>query len=681
MSTYGGTLYGSSVYGVDPPNTTQFRARNPADGTIDTDLIDVKPLRETFDRFGSGATLAFLDTDGTKLDTYPYGQRVEVQYTTDGGANWDTRLAGATLTPERTTRGGIPAVEVTLVGYNHFLTREPIVKDYSSTVVSSILKDIIETFTPITWVAANVAVQNDDSVNLNLRGETPDQAIDQLASRSANEEWGVNDDFEFVFRQRDTTRAAEVTDSDVIDYDLPTEGERAINQFTLYYGSNGSNAVTVSDREAQKDLQAKLDAPRNVVISESDHKPEITDETTAEEFARSRLGNQSQIQTGTVTQPLGWFDTSAGDVFALTIGDAGISSEDFRVAQIDYNWQEGTVERTIAENTGDDVEELLIALSDQVANERLQNADTAATFTEYLDIQSGVEASLSTSLTTKDPTADAFIVGQSDVGDGTNDTVGGGVATASISTQSTKVTRALLNLMRDLWQDGNSAFTDLTHLAVGSDDSAATVSDDSLNSEVTREPLARFDGTSNSVEIEFTATIPAGGPQADAGALQELSISDSASGGTHYLRATYDSADITATTRFVVRVVLTIDVDSDLPGAITTTGQERLVDLIIGESGHEPTDMVYGTGTTDATESDTSLESQSLEDTIDSFQDGSTGITDIVERVKDAEADTTNFSEIGYENSSDELLARLVFEAFGEDVILESNYRFVASNA
>lgn len=661
----------------------EFRAVRQASNTVDTDLYDLRPLREAFDRFASGATLSFIDSDGTKIDDYPYGQRVDVDRSTDGGASWTTRFSGWAVDTTRTQRDGLPQVDVDIVGNDHLLRRNTIEKDYSSQAKSAILEDIVKTFTAVDWNGgADVSVQNDASIAPSFRGVKPDGAIGQIASESANEEYGVDENFNFFFRQQSISRAPPIGNADVIDHDLPTKGKRAINRFRLYYGSSLGNVVVVEDREAQKDLKAKLGTASNAIIADSDSKPEISSEDRAEAIARERLGTRSVIQTGTITVPLGRFSTSAGDVFELTLGDAGIAGVDFRVAQIDYRWQRGETQLTIARKAGGDIDDLLVSLSDSLANVRMRDADPNATETRYLGpIRSGVTVSASATLTTKTRASGGFVMGQSQMGQGTGDTLGAGVAnTASVATETKRATVGLLNLMRDLWQDGNSAFTDLSHLGVGTDDSTATKADDALQSAVDRVAVEKFGATSNNDEFEIIATVPAGGVFAQS-TLRELGPFDADTAGTLYHRLTHADVDLDADTRLKVHLVFTVDNDSDQQGVITNTGQQRIVDLLIGESGHEPSDFVYGTGTTDPAVGDTSLGSQQHEDSIDNKADGDPGVAVLDERTTDAEADTTNWSEFGLENSSNELLLRVVFEALSSDVILDTISEFEAANA
>lgn len=662
-------------------STIELRLRRPSDGTTDTDLFDVKPLRESFSRFASGATLPILDRDGATLDDYPYGTRVQVQYSTDAGSTWTTRLEGLVADATRSTRTDIPMVEVELVAYDHLLRRRKVYKSYNDTI-SNILNDLITSFTSVSWVSSNVSVTNNQTINREFKGERVDEAIKYLASESADEEWGVNDSLEFFFRSQDDTRAPAATDADVIRYDLPTKGKRSVNRYKLFYGSSGSSYVTREDREQQQALKDKLGTGSRVVISDSDTLPEITDEDRAAGIAEQRLGEQSVIQTGTVTVPFGRFGTTAGDVVELSIGDAGITATDFRVAQIEYDWGRAETTLTVAENSAGNMDSLLIGLSDSVDNVRARDADSSATGTEYLDLQSGVQLSTNASLTTKQHGSGGFVLGQSELGQGTSDQLGGGVASSSsITVESKKAGSALLNLLRDLWQDGNSESADLTHVGVGTDDAAATRADTSLQAAVDREAVDKYGAGNSAQKIEFVATIPAGGPYADAASLKELMVFDADTGGTGYLRVTHADTSLDASTRLKVHVEVDVQNDPDGQGVITSKGQERIRDLAIGESDHEPSDRVYGTGTSAPSESDTSLGSQSHEDAIDSTADRSTGIASVVERITAGDADTTNFSELGEENAADELLSRVVFEAYGSDVVVESDHRFRARNA
>lgn len=689
-----------------------FRVRRPETGAIDTDLYDVTPLRDAFKRFAGGATLRFRDPNQTKINDYPYGTRVEVQVNEDAGNDqfkgvfvagfgesqagfgvsdavalssrrgWWTRGAFVTLEPSRTTQDGLSIVEVDAVGYNHLLTREQIIKDYSSSAKTTILKDVIKTFTPATYDSDLVDVQDDSAIDLSLRGATPAEAVEAIAARSADEEWTVNDEFTFKFGQQDSTRANPVGDADVLDHDLPERGARAINKFTVYYGASLDKAWTEEDRASQKQLQDQIDADRPVVIAESDAFPEITTEDEAKKKAQERLDDQSVAKTGTIETPLGALRARAGDVFSLTLSEAGISGADFAIAQIDYDWNQGVTRRTIAQNTGGNVDELLVSLSESLTNERLQDVDTAATVTNALRLTSELDVIVESNLQTKTAAAGQFTLGQSELGLGTDDELGGGLAAAqeTIATTSSVATVSLLNLLRDLWQDGSSAFVDLTHVSVGTDDADATRADDALGLEVDRVAAVRYGETNAATQAELVFSVPAGGVAGDAADLVEFGAQDAATGGSLYAEVVTQSAAIDADTRLTGRLLITLDNDSAGDGVITNTGQKRWLDLLLGESGHEPTSFVYGDGGGSASVSDTSLANQIHEDAIDARSDGSTGIAKLVERVTTSDTSTGDINELGQENSSNELLSRFVFDEYGSAVDIETTHSFEAHN-
>lgn len=662
----------------------EWRAVRQGSGTVDTSLYDLRPLGDAYKQFASAAVATFRDPDGTKNSDYPQGQRVELQYSTDGGSNWTTRFAGTALETTRNTRDAVPQLDVDIVGYDHLLKRRRVYKTYSSTTISSILNDVITQFTSVTWNASNVNVQNDKTITREFLGTKVDEIIRYLSSESANEEFGVNDSLEFFFRQQDVSRAPELTDADIIDHDLPNNGKETINRFKLFYGPSGSrSAVVVEDREAQQRLKDKLSSPRRVVLSDSDTLPEITNEDRAKAIANQRLGERSQLLTGTVTT-FQRFDTEPGDVFKLTRSEAGIEAEDFRVAQVNYYWQRGQTELTIAEQRGN-IDDLLVGLSDSVTNDRSRDADPTATATRFLVFTSGVD--ISTTVTVRQLTrrTDSFTAGLGGSASQSSfapaDDVGFNYDNfATASEESTVLTRAFLNACRDVWQ-GESA-PDISHFGIGTDDAKPTRADNSLQSQVLRTSQMVFKAGSSSTKFKFDGYVD-NDPAAIGQTLAEAMFFNAASGNDGYIRTTFADLSHDGENETSVRIECTISNDADQQGVVTDKGQERLRDLLIGETGHEPSDMVYGTGTTAAATGDTSLGSQVHEDTINSTADRKTGITDVVERMGSGEVNGNDLSELGEENSSDELLTRIVFEALSKtsSIVLETNHRFRASNA
>lgn len=699
-----------------------WQARRQAQDTVDGDLIDISPLVDSINKFADSATIIFDDPTGDKKSNYPRGQRVELEYSTDGGNTFTRRFAGLVQDVTERSDGGADKLEVKLVGYDYLLRIRTIYKSYSSSSLSTILEDIIKTFTPVNYVAGNVSFSNDKTIDLTLDGQRVDEALSRIASESGDEDYGVNDDLEFFFEKRETSRApSDIIDGDWTDYNLPEQGRDSVNRVELFYGSSGSESrVIVDDRAAQRDLKNKLNAAGNVVISEEKTFPEISTEDEAKSKAREILNNRSEILTGTVTT-FSRFGVEAGDVFRLQIGDKNIDA-DFRVAQIEYQWVGDETVVTVAENTGD-VEDLLVQLADDVRRIDSRAADPSASFTQFLQLQSGVTASPDPGFTDVSIDSDAFLAGfaNSFAGFGSPDTLGflqtttdngvlklltykddvliagfggsntstagfanqqAGFARAKSTSQapvnSSAVTTGFLNQLRDVWQ-GESATT-ISHVAVGTDSSDAVSTDTALDAEAGRSATLRSEQPA-SVEIELAGRVISDGTISDGG-ISEFGFFDSASGGTMYLSGQNDSIDPTRRSLVQVRVVVTIDTDSEQFGVITTKGQERLVDLFLGNTGHEPSDIAFGTGTSDTSESDTSLGSKVTEKSV-SFADRQRGQSDVTARLATGDANGNDLAELGEENSSNELLSRLVFETIAKDsdFALDANHIFSARNA
>jgi len=404
----------------------QWRARRQPSGTTDADLFDVH-VTEAFNRFASKTKAQFFDVTGAKKTDYERGQRVEFEVSDDGGSTWTRRFAGFVQNNREKTSGGIDVFECDVVGYDHLLRRRGVFKTYTSMTVSAILQDLVTNFTAVNWIASNVTVQNDVTITHEFQGEKVDEAISFLASQSASEEYGVNNDFEFFFRERETTRSpSDILDGDWTDYDLPEKGMRAINQVRLFYGQSGSKAsVFVEDRAAQLALQTKLNAPRRVVVGEEVTYTSISSESAAYAKAEQLLGEHSPKLSGTVTT-FGRYGMSAGDVFRLQISEKNLDGS-FRIAQIEHKWgpRKDETDVTITANIGN-TEHRLANLSDSVNRVSNRAADPSATFTRFLELGIPLEIALTLSVTKRTVPDDAFVFGDVKGGFG-EPGVGGGL--------------------------------------------------------------------------------------------------------------------------------------------------------------------------------------------------------------------------------------------------------------
>lgn len=710
-----------------------WRAVRQPSGTVDGDLIDVTPATDSINRFATGATLVFDDPDGDKLADYPRGQRIDLEVSTDGGSTFNRRFAGSAQDRTEASDGGADRLDVEMVGNDHFLRLRTVQESFSSTKLSSILETVVKDYTPIDWDSGNsVTVQNDKTVSWDVNGQKADRVIDRVAAASADEDYGVDDRLNFFFEQQETVRAgSDILDGDWFDYNLPEKGSEGINRVDLFYGPSGSrDRVVVEDRAEQRDLADKLGVSGNVVIAKEVTFERISDDDHAEATARSILAEQSAVRTGTVTT-YGRFDMDPGDVFRLQISEKGIDT-DFRVAQIEYNWSDNTTVVTVAEAVGD-VEDLLVQLADDVRKVDLRAADFSAAFTRFLDLRSGVTLETVPGFTEIQLDADAFEFGldpgtSSAFGFGNSDALGfrqesvdfngivldtypdarlifglgGGSSSQSalgfgagssselglsglksstnVSLNSEAVTTAYLNACRDLWQ-GESAAPGISHFAVGTGTESAVSTDTDLGSEAHRDTGTEDEQAVKTAEYQGRMT-PAG--TATNGGLTEFGFFDAASGGTMYLSGTTDSFDPSRRDLIRARVTVTVADDSELFGVITDTGQEDLIDWLLGTTPDAADTMLFGTGTTDPATGDTSLGNQVHTESIATLEDRSRGITGIIaDTIGTGEANNNDLSEVGYENTADQFLAHAVFEAFSKssDFDVDTDYRFRARNA
>lgn len=629
-------------------------------------------LTDSVNRFARKASLKIDDESGDKKDVYPRGVRVEIYYSRDSGDTWTRRFAGFCPEPaEETTSSGASIIEAEVVGYDNLFRRREVYKTYTSTSVSTILNDLITTFTAINYNASKVEVVDDVSITREFRGERVEEALAELSSISATEEYGVDNDFEFFFQPEDTARAPEdILEGDWLDYDLPEKGKRSINNVRVFYGESGSkSSVIVEDRGDQLQLKDTLDAPRNPVIQKTATYPEISNETAAKNKAEQILEDNSQVQTGDVTS-FNREEVTAGEVFRLQIPEKNID-DDFRVAEIEYSWKKATSTFTVAENVGE-IQELLVDIADDVNRVSARDADPDAAFTRFLNLPLSAEVTNSLSVKARSPDDDAFIPGFSyDVAGFSRDTPGFRENRTTVTENSGKLTVEALNSLRDVWQGETAATQDA--IAIGDGSSPASQTDGSLDNELKRGSVTT--AKVNNQGIEFTASFSAD----TLSTLSEYGLFVG-NGDLHY-RGVSDSLDVSGVNTVSVEFTWRWQDDSDVRGVLTTTGQQRWRDLYLGASS-QPSDMVIGTGTTSPDVSDSSLGNQVGEAAV-STSDKQVGVTTMVARWAADEINGNDLSEIGEENSSDELLSRQTFEPLSKtsDFALEVNHRTKIDNA
>lgn len=326
----------------------QFRVRRQPEDSLDTDVDDV--VVDTGDVVdGSEHRLLFDDTSGDKADDYPRGQRVEIEVSEDGGGTWSTLDAGAVMTPDETDDA--PAtVRTQLYDYGFFLRRSFVDRTVSGQTISTTLEEIITNDTPVTWTAGNVTVDNDVTISRSWSGEPALDAIYELAARSNDETFGVNSDFEFVFESQ-TPSSYTAGDNDIIRYDLPEQGDRALNKVIARF--DGDQTVTSEDTTDQSTLKNELAAPRDVALADQITLPGVSNATVAQAKADQwRLRNEPTTR-GAIVVPLGWsFDAEPGDEVDVTISAKNITNKTYQIAAVEHRWSASeTVVRLGKRNT------------------------------------------------------------------------------------------------------------------------------------------------------------------------------------------------------------------------------------------------------------------------------------------------------------------------------------------
>ncbi len=380
-----GDLFGGAASAPAPPGTVEWRLLRVSDGVYDPDLLDVS-VTDAFNRFARQATVTLDDPDGDKPKTYRRPTQVDLEVRWGGvDAAFVRRFGGFVVNPKSESE----QTELEVLSHDFWLRKRQVFQSYTDTAISDILNDLVVELTPLDWAPGNVTVVNDDQIDRDWKGERLDEVVSELASISADEEFGANDAGEFFFRPKETDAAPRnFTPGSYADADFEEDAKREVNEVTVYYGEgNDTGAVSVQDLASQKELADELGRPRPVVVGVTKAFPEITTEEAAERKARKLLDDRSVVQTGTLST---WeaFDVDPGDVTRVVVPEQAVD-RDFRVAEISYAWTDDETELKLAENT-DGVLDTLVSLSNEVSRLDSRAADESATITEFVDLAQAV---------------------------------------------------------------------------------------------------------------------------------------------------------------------------------------------------------------------------------------------------------------------------------------------------
>jgi hypothetical protein len=418
-----------------------------------------------------------------------------------------------------------------------------------------------------------------------------------LAFKSENEAFGVNKDFEFFFRERETKHIDRgIDNSDWFNYDLPERGKEAVNEVEVRY-NNGNDKVIVDNPGQKLALQDNLNLPAPGTQRVRINRPEITDAQDAEDEGRRFLKFRNATLSGTVTT-YGIYDAEPFDTIDVAITDRGIDTE-FIITKVEKNWARDETTLTLVENRGFD-EDFIVRLSEK---------------TERIDLRDS------------DPDADVDRITSTNVG--IDVAVSGAVAGAEID--NSRVTNPGRNQLRNGWiGDGNITVADVV---IGTDNSGLSRSNTDLRNQVAAAPASET--LPSNTEAEYSATFS----QSD---VEEIGLKDGS--GNLLCRAILDSPiDLSSDT---VSITVGFETDPDVSRAVATTdGQITARDIFADNSPDLSATYAYGSDDTSPTESDTALGNQVY----------STGLDEI--RVQSASTNS-EFNNIVSINSDEPLAVR-----------------------
>lgn len=364
-----------------------WRVYLPQSDTYESDLLDVY-VRDAYNRFARKADILLDDPDGTKPLTYTRGLPVDLEV--NDGSGWEKRWGGFVINPQTKEN----ETEVELYSHDFWLRKRSVLTNYTAITIEDMLKDLITRLTPLKWNPDLVEVVDDATFDVQWKGQQLDQVIDEVSNWSAGEVFGATNNREFFFQPADLgSSPRDFTRGDYFEAEFDEDGTREINQVTVYFGEgDNTGAVTVDDRDSQEELASDIGSTTERVILDITRSfPEITTEDAARRKARDILTGRTTIRTGSVKTWEG-FGVTPGDIATVEVPEQDVN-DDYRVAQIEYNWIADETTVTFAE-TGQGVIDTLVDLSNEVERVESRAADSSATITQYTSLNLPLELTM-----------------------------------------------------------------------------------------------------------------------------------------------------------------------------------------------------------------------------------------------------------------------------------------------
>jgi len=533
------------------------------DGSTQEDAVyDVAPLVDTANPFGDYAVFKLDDRGGNKFDKYQRGTRIDVSITEDGTTV--NRFTGYVVEPRENEQQGADALEVEAYSFDQFLRRNTVTNDQRGNTITQALADIIQTDTPVSYVAGNVDVGDNQELTRSYQGEAVENVLRDFAFKSNNEEFGVNDDLEFFFQQRETRHIDRgIDNTQWFRYDIPELGKEAINEVEVWF-DDGEESVIVDDGTDKLDLQDNLGLPSPGTQRAELNRPLVTDITDAEDIGRKYLNFRNSTLSGTVTT-FGLYDAEPGDTIDITIDARGIDSE-FVIAGVEYRWGVDETILTIIERRGD-VDSILADLNESVQRVEMEGANRDAP---------------SNRITTTNATAIVDVSVDAD----------------STTPDATRFVNDGRRVVRDGWR--GAELPDVATLVVGDDGTGLSRSNTELRNQTNSASVTQ--SLPDATSVEFSASVT----QTD---VQEIGLETA--DGRLITRAVFASpVDLNGS----VTVTLAVSNDASVSrGVITNDGQTAVRDVLADNSPALPDAYAYGRDGTAVSVSDTALGDEATE--------------------------------------------------------------------
>lgn len=625
-----------------------FTAQGYEENLIDVSVIDA------VNRFGRKATAWVDDVEGERSNKYPRGTGIVFEVSPAGSSEFIERFRGFVVEQREEERNGRDMLEVETYSFDYFLRKDTIERDFDGETIFDALEEIIEDFTPVKWEPDNVEVVNNEQLTRSYRGEKVDEFLDEVSSKSANEEYGVNDDVEFFFRPREFGVAPrDVDNSQWLDYDFPEESKQTVNEVQLFYGEGGDSGSVIVDRGSDKqELQDNLGLAGPGTLRKEITYEDITNESDARDKAEQVLDQKEVVQRGEVTT-FGLFSAEPGDVISVEIVSQDIN-QNFRIAEIEYNWADDSTTLQLVERTDKD-DERLVEITDTLDRVERRNANRDAIATRFVDTETGGLIQAEVQLVFREFGSGRFNpgFGRDSLGFGRSEP-GLHIAEVNILNEiASRVTTTLKNAIRTAWRGDGTP--DIDVLAIGSDGSNPSRTDTELGDEIDSlsvDPRASGDKSATwEGNISFSTAEEIG----------ELGLKDI--NEDLFSRLVVDSFELPADTSLDIRYTLTVSNNGSKSGVQTNDGQEAVRDILIANNPDLPTDIAFGSDNTMADESDTALGTELTTTPIDEFRNRQTGVVDVIARLAEEDQEGETIAETGIK-SNGTLLTRATFAEF-----------------